>query len=187
MKNKTSYLFATTLLAAALMPSRALSQAQTPPSETQELRSLVEEMRAQMAKMQSQIDRLTGTEASAPPSQLATAPTTPTTPPTRQNGTIKTAEPPRVGATSEHVGETTDDYREFSEDTFAAARFNNVPLDPKYQGFFQLPGTQTILKIGGYFKSDFIYDMKPAGNSDSFIPSSIPIPTVRSEERRVGK
>ena len=176
MKNKTSYLFATTLLAAALMPSRALSQAQTPPSETQELRSLVEEMRAQMAKMQSQIDRLTGTEAPAPSSQVATAPTTPTTPPTRQNGTIKTAEPPRVGATSEHVGETTADYREFSEDTFAAARFNNVPLDPKYQGFFQLPGTQTILKIGGYFKTDFIYDLKAAGNADSFIPSSFPIP-----------
>ena len=176
MKIKTSYLFATTLLAAALMPARALPQTQTPPSETQELRNLVEEMRAQMAKMQSQIDKLTGTEAPAPPTQAATTPTTPPAPPARQNGTIQTAEPARVGATSEHVGEATADYREFSEDTFAAARFNNVPLDPKYQGFFQLPGTQTILKIGGYFKTDFIYDLKAAGNADSFIPSSFPIP-----------
>jgi len=40
-----------------------------------------------------------------------------------------------------------------------------------------LPGTQTILKIGGYFKTDFIYDLKPAGNTDSFIPSSMPIPS----------
>src|SRR5580692_11437547 len=175
MKIKTSYLFATSLLAAALMPARALPQTQTPPSETQELRNLVEEMRAQMAKMQAQIDKLTGTEAPAPPTQAATAPTTPAT---RQNGTIRTAEPPRVGATSEHVGEATADYREFSEDTFAAARFNNVPLDPKYQGFFQLPGTQTILKIGGYFKTDFIYDLKPAGNIDAFIPSSFPIPQI---------
>jgi hypothetical protein len=173
MKIKASYLFATTLLAAALMPARALPQAQNPPSETQELRNLVEEMRAQMAKMQAQIDKLTGTEAPTPPTQAATAPPTPAT---RQNGTIRTAEPPRVGATSEHVGEATADYREFSEDTFAAARFNNVPLDPKYQGFFQLPGTQTILKIGGYFKTDFIYDLKAAGNADSFIPSSFPIP-----------
>src|SRR5262249_28842687 len=55
---------------------------------------------------------------------------------------------------------------------------NNVPLDPKYNGFFQLPGTQTLLKIGGYFKTDFVYDLKPAGNTDSFIPSSFPIPTV---------
>jgi hypothetical protein len=176
MKIKTSHLFATTLLAAALMPARALSQAQTPPSETQELRNLVEEMRVQMAKMQAQIDKLTATEPAAPPNQAATASTTPPTSPTRQNGTIKTAEPPRVGPTSEHVGDATATYREFSEDTFAAARFNNVPLDPKYQGFFQLPGTQTILKIGGYFKTDFIYDLKSAGNADSFIPSSFPIP-----------
>ena len=176
MKIKTSYLFATTLLAAALMPARALPQTQNPPSETQELRNLVEEMRVQMAKMQAQIDKLTGTEAPAPPTQAATAPTTPQAPPARQNGTIQTAEPARVGATSQHVGEATADYREFSEDTFAAARFNNVPLDPKYQGFFQLPGTQTILKIGGYFKTDFIYDLKAAGNADSFIPSSFPIP-----------
>ena len=176
MKIKTSYLFATTLLAAALMPARALPQTQNPPSETQELRNLVEEMRVQMAKMQAQIDKLTGTEAPAPPTQAATAPTTPPAPPARQNGTIQTAEPARVGATSQHVGDATADYREFSEDTFAAARFNNVPLDPKYQGFFQLPGTQTILKIGGYFKTDFIYDLKAAGNADSFIPSSFPIP-----------
>jgi hypothetical protein len=176
MKIKTSYLFATTLLAAALMPARALPQTQTPPSETQELRNLVEQMRVQMAKMQSQIDKLTGTEAPAPPTQAATTPTTPPAPPARQNGTIQTAEPARVGATSQHVGDATADYREFSEDTFAAARFNNVPLDPKYQGFFQLPGTQTILKIGGYFKTDFIYDLKAAGNADSFIPSSFPIP-----------
>ena len=33
------------------------------------------------------------------------------------------------------------------------------------------------MKIGGYFKSDFIYDLKPPGNTDSFIPSTFPIPT----------
>src|SRR5258708_13938171 len=43
-----------------------------------------------------------------------------------------------------------------------------------------LPGTQTLLKIGGYFKTDFIDDLKPAGNSDSFIPSSFPIPQATS-------
>jgi len=60
----------------------------------------------------------------------------------------------------------------------AAPRYNNVPLDPKYQGFFRLPGTQTILKIGGYFKTDFIYDLKPAGNGEAFVPASIPIPQL---------
>jgi DcaP outer membrane protein len=41
-----------------------------------------------------------------------------------------------------------------------------------------LPGTQTILKIGGYFKSDFIHDLKPAGNTAAFVPSSFPVPQV---------
>jgi DcaP outer membrane protein len=31
---------------------------------------------------------------------------------------------------------------------------------------------------GGYAKTDFIYDLKPAGNTDSFVPSSIPVPQV---------
>jgi hypothetical protein len=173
MKNQRLYLPSAILFLAAMIPSKALPQSQTTSDEAQELRKLVEQMQTQMGKMQAEIDELKGAKVEAPASQAATA-TTATTP--RQNGTIRATEPPRVGPTSQHVGKATAQYREFSEDTFAAARFNNVPLDPKYQGFFQLPGTQTILKIGGYFKSDFIYDMKPAGNSDSFIPSSFPIP-----------
>jgi hypothetical protein len=74
------------------------------------------------------------------------------------------------------VGGATSTYDTFSEDAQAAARYNNIPLDPKYHGFFVLPGTQTLLKIGGYFKTDFINDLKPAGNTDSFIPSSFPVP-----------
>jgi len=35
-----------------------------------------------------------------------------------------------------------------------------------------------LLKIGGYFKTDFIYDLKPAGDPDKFVPASIPIPSV---------
>jgi hypothetical protein len=173
MKNQRYHLVAVFLLLVAMTPARALPQSQTPPDETQALRKLVEEMQAQMAKMQAEIDRLKGTKTEVAPTQAATPPSTA---PSQQNGTIQTAEPPRVGPTSSHLGDATASYREFSEDTVAAARFNNVPLDPKYHGFFQLPGTQTLLKIGGYFKTDFIYDLKPAGNTDSFIPSSFPIP-----------
>jgi DcaP outer membrane protein len=172
MKSHKLYFVVATLVFGTL-PGRSLAQAQPSSDDAQQLRKLVEQMQARMSKMETEIDQLKGTKAEAQPSQAATAPTTPAP---RQNGTIQAAEPPLVGTTSEHVGEATATYREFSEDTFAAARFNNVPLDPKYHGFFQLPGTQTILKIGGYFKSDFIYDLKPAGNPDSFIPSSFPIP-----------
>jgi hypothetical protein len=173
MKIQKLFLIAAIFLLAAMIPANAVAQSQAPSDETQTLRKLVDQMQAQMAKMQAEIDQLKGTRVEAPPSQ---ATTTPAAAAPRQSGTIQAAEPPRVGPTSPYVGGTTASYQEFSEDTVAAARFNNVPLDPKYHGFFQLPGTQTILKIGGYFKTDFIYDMKPAGNTDSFIPSSFPIP-----------
>jgi hypothetical protein len=180
MKIQRLYLITAIFLLAAMTPADAMAQSQAPSDETQVLRKLVDQMQTQMAKMQAEIDQLKGTKTEASPTQPAQASTPAPAPPPRQNGTIRAAEPPRVGATSEHVGDATSNYREFSEDTFAAARFNNVPLDPKYQGFFQLPGTQTILKIGGYFKTDFIYDLKPAGNTESFIPSSFPIPQPTS-------
>jgi hypothetical protein len=178
MKIQKPYLFVAIFLLAAIIPANAVAQSQAPTDETQALRKLVEQMQTQMAQMQAEIDQLKGKKTEVPPTQATQAATPPSTAPPRPNGTIQTAEPPRVGPTSPHVGEATASYREFSEDTFAAARFNNVPLDPKYQGFFQLPGTQTILKIGGYFKTDFIYDLKPAGNIDAFIPSSFPIPQI---------
>jgi hypothetical protein len=74
------------------------------------------------------------------------------------------------------VGKETAKRQEFAEDNLAAARFGNVPLDPKYKGYFRLPETQMMMKIGGYFKTDFIYDLKPAGTADAFVPSSFPIP-----------
>ncbi len=43
-------------------------------------------------------------------------------------------------------------------------------------GYFRLMGTDTFLRIGGYFKTDFIYDLKPAAILKSFIPSTFPIP-----------
>src|SRR5262249_58142749 len=102
----------------------------------------------------------------------------PSTPAEKQEGTIQSAETPPQGQVSRQVGDATATFTQFSEDKVAAARFDNVPLDPKYKGYFRLPGTQTLLKIGGYFKTDFIYALKPAGNTDSFIPSSIPVPNV---------
>ena len=140
MKIQRLYLITAIFLLAAMTPADAMAQSQAPSDETQVLRKLVDQMQTQMAKMQAEIDQLKGTKTEASPTQPAQASTTAPAPPPRQNGTIRAAEPPRVGATSEHVGDATSNYREFSEDTFAAARFNNVPLDPKYQGFFQLPG-----------------------------------------------
>src|SRR5258705_6351935 len=158
------------LLAAGSMPLAVSAQSVSPNQNTQELRKQLDELREQMNKLQVRLGELENSKA-------AEVVTPSAAPSSKQDGTIQTAQPPLQGETSKQVGQATATYTTFSEDTVAAARFDNVPLDPKYHGFFRLPGTQTILKIGGYFKTDFIYDLKPAGNTDSFIPSSIPIPS----------
>ena len=148
------------------IPVGALAQTATHESPVTDLQKQLQEMRSQMNKMQSRIDELEAKK----PSESASGALPPTT-----------SQQPAIpqGPTSPHVGEATASYDTFSENSVAAARFNNVPLDPKYHGYFYLPGTQTLLKIGGYFKTDFMYDMKQAGNADEFIPSSIPVPGVR--------
>src|SRR5579859_1701597 len=157
-------------LAACLGPANAQSDDSS--QTAQELRKELNDLREQMGRLQTRLDQLESNQA--PAAAPSAAPAT-----GQQQGTAQNTLPQQQGP-SKQVGEATAAYQTFSEDSTAAPRYDNVPLDPKYHGFFRLPGTQTILKIGGYFKTDFIYDLKPAGNTDSFIPSSFPIPSVLS-------
>jgi hypothetical protein len=153
------------------MSVSANAQADSSNQTTQDLLKQLQQLREQMDKIQTRLTELEKEKTSV--QAVAATPT-----PSQNEGTIQTAEPPRQAEPSKQVGNATSTRTQFSEDSTAAARFDNVPLDPKYHGYFRLPGTQTLLKIGGYFKTDFIYDLKPAGNTDSFIPSSFPIPQV---------
>jgi hypothetical protein len=157
------------------LPGTVSAQSSTDSQNVQELRKQLDDLRAQMNRLQSRLGELESAKGNTAPNPQATSSASAVV---QQDGTIQTTQPPAQGESSQQVGTATATYKQFSEDTVAAARFNNVPLDPKYHGYFLLPGTQTLLKIGGYFKTDFIYDLKPAGNTDSFIPSSFPIPTV---------
>jgi hypothetical protein len=171
MKNSRLVYSAVALLMGVLAPASAFGQSDSSNQKVQELRKQLDKLREQMSKLQARLGELESnkaTEAATPPAAQSA----------NQEGTIQSIQPLAQAPPSKQVGEATATYATFSEDSVAAARFDNLPLDPKYKGFFRLPGTQTILKIGGYFKTDFIYDLKPAGNTDSFIPSSIPIPTM---------
>src|SRR5262245_23676878 len=151
-------------LLALLIPAGAMAQSSDQQPTVTDLQKQLQEMRSLMDRMQNRIDELEKDKSTASPTtQVA---------PQKQPGILP------APATS-HLGEATTNYETFSEDPVAAARYNNVPLDPKYHGYFILPGTQTLLKIGGFFKTDFSYDQKPAGDPDQFIPSSMPIPAVR--------
>ena len=170
-KNRGLLFAAVALVAGVLLPAGAFAQSDSSSQNVQELRKQLDELREQMNKLQARLGELESTKATE-------AATPPAAPSAAGEGTIQATQPPAQAAPSSQVGEQTATRRTFAEDSAAAARFDNVPLDPKYKGFFRLPGTQTILKIGGYFKTDFIYDLKPAGNAESFVTSSIPIPMV---------
>ena len=151
-------------LLALLIPVGASAQSSAQEPSVTDLQKQLQEMRTLMDKMQNRINELEKDKSNARAN------------PTTQTVSQKTDLP--QAPSSPHVGEATANYETFSEDPVAAARYNNVPLDPKYHGYFILPGTQTLLRIGGFFKTDLSYDPKPAGDPDQFIPSSMPIPAI---------
>jgi hypothetical protein len=77
--------------------------------------------------------------------------------------------PPVTAAQAESQRET------FARDGESVARVNNQPPDPALAGFIAIPGTPARLKVDGYAKLDAIVDASPAGNTDQFFPSTIPI------------
>jgi len=178
MSRPRSVLLSSAALVLVLLPVRIVAQTDNSIQAVDQLSKRLDELRAEMNKIEAKLNELRDAKGNPKPIPVASpsAGAASGTAPTSQQGTIQTTQPPAQGPTSKQVGEATSTYNTFSEDAQAAARYNNIPLDPKYRGFFVLPGTQTLLKIGGYFKTDFINDLKPAGNTDSFIPSSFPVP-----------
>jgi len=148
----------------------------------QKMQTKMEEMQTRMAEMQRELDALHGTadlshavmDMQAVPPALETGSIERTMPPL----------PPAVKVTPEQqqtaVGKETSDYVTYSEESEPVPRLYNVPLEPTMPGFFVLPGTQTMLRINGNFKTDLMYDPRPAGFQDAFIPSTIPVPQTSS-------
>ncbi len=57
----------------------------------------------------------------------------------------------------------------------AAPRLNSAPIDPKYKGFFSIPGTGVIMKINAKPRVDVTFDNGPAGDDNRFITQRIPV------------
>ena len=142
-----------------LSPGTALAQSTAQDPLIGDLQRQVDALRVQVAALQSRIDGLTAVETG-----------------TASTSDAEQARParPTEAAVFSPVSQATPTYQTISEDALAAARFDNVPVDPEYRGYFLLPGTQTLLTIGGFFKTDFMYDFVPTASADQFIPSLIP-------------
>lgn len=65
-----------------------------------------------------------------------------------------------------------------SEDAYADDRLDNAPFDPALRGFFRVPGSRTMLRVGGYIRTDAIYDFSQLGNINQFRPETIPTPNL---------
>lgn len=138
-------------------------------AEIEGLQQQLDILQKQVAELQNQIKKITSTDegGTAADPQAKTA--------DGQQET-KVSDAAKEIKTEQSAGKATLEYQTNSQDQLAAPRYDNAPLDPKYPGYFRLPGTKTFMKIGGYAKSDLTFDPRPAGDQERFIPSSIPIP-----------
>ena len=160
----------------------AQDAASTSDGAMRKLQTRMDELRGQMAQIQAELDAMHGQnklsdavkDVKPVPESVQTGVIERTLPPL----------PPSIYLSQEQqrtaAGKQTADYETFSEDPEAAARLYNAPLEATYPGFFVLPGTQTMLRINGMIKTDVMFDPRPAGEADAFIPATIPIPQLSS-------
>jgi len=159
------------LLSLAAFPSWTYGQTASKETDAQALQQQVDSLKTQIADLEDKIKNLTSTGTTTPDSSGAQQ---------AKGGDAqqgpKTSEAAKELKTQQTEGKATADHKTFSEDEEAAARYDNVPLDPRYPNYFRLPGTRTFMRIGGYAKTDLTFDPRPAGDQERFIPASIPIP-----------
>jgi hypothetical protein len=144
--------------------------------ELDKLKSTVKSMEQTIQEMNRKIADLEKQSEAAPlPPQPAPPPPVPGVPPSMHPGAdLKPKVPPPADELAD--GTTQVPYQEtMKEEDLGAPRPGNAPLDPSYQGFMQLFGTKTWIKLGGYAKLDAIADSTKVGNPNMFITSKIPV------------
>ncbi|HDS1581378.1 TPA: porin [Stenotrophomonas maltophilia] len=154
------------LTALAITPAYAQQEGQ---EDAQALRRDIAAMRQALEGMQQRLDRLeqrdgAGVAATvqAPAPMAAAASAANLLHPTQVPGVAQPVLPQRESV---------------ADPSTAASRPDSAagPTDPDLKGFFAIPGTDTVIRIGGYAKLDAIADSRAAGDEDQFIPSSMPV------------
>ena len=155
------------LAALAAAPAHAQDDAQS-------LRREIEAMRTTLEGLQQRLDRLEKRDAGAPAPALPTtmADTVVAAPTVASAAAVP--HPTQVPGVAQPVLPQRDSV---ADPSTAASRPDSAagPTDPDLKGFFAIPGTDTVIRIGGYAKLDAIADSRAAGDEDQFIPSSMPV------------
>jgi hypothetical protein len=133
--------------------------AQSP--DLSQLKNKLQQLEQMMRELQQEI--AAAEQAQSAPGQAIVTPTPP-----------KTQVPPPLVPT-QHIGELTRSRDVASQNAESAARIDNEPMDPALRGYFRLPGTGTLIKFGGFVKTDVFIDINQAGSYyGAFVPSSFP-------------
>jgi hypothetical protein len=169
---KSLILSGTILIAGAHLPVLAQDA-----GELEKLKSAVKSLEQTVQELNRKIADLEKQPRVAPPPAQPVPPPEATPgvpPPTHPGADLK----PKALPPADELADATTQipYQDsVKEEDLGAPRPGNAPLDPTYQGFMQLFGTKTWIKLGGYAKLDMIADSTKVGNPNMFITSKIPV------------
>jgi hypothetical protein len=144
-------------------------QVQSLTATVQELQAEVKELKASQARMEQAQQANAQAPVPPPPPVAAPAASPPAASSSSQQSTLELAQVERSPL---------PERQNVSGNAEAASRIDNEapPTNPELKGFFLIPGTQTLIRLGGYAKLDMMYDTGSIGNQDEFATSSIPVP-----------
>ncbi len=135
-----------------------LSWAQTP--DLAQLKDKVQQLEQMLDSLKQQIADVESVQK-APGKPFTTSAPPPNVP------------PPQVP--TDHIGQLTMTREVVNDDSLGAARIDNEEIDPSLRGTFRLPGTGTLIRFGGFVKTDIFVDANQAGTYYGlYAPSSFP-------------
>lgn len=167
------------VLSLACLGALAITPAHAQPRDVEDAQALRREiatMRQALEGMQQRLDRLeqrdTTTESAQ--AQMSAAPVAPGAATAVTPATSDVIHRTQVPGVAQPV---LPQRESVADPSTAASRPDSAagPTDPDLKGFFAIPGTDTMIRIGGYAKLDAIADSRAAGDEDQFIPSSMPV------------
>ena len=167
----------TLMLACALALATSPAHAQ---DTAESLRAEIEQLKRSLQSLETRLQAIESTPpagaqtAGAPVTPPPVPPPGPPVPPAAAPATLTVASGTQVPGVAQSVLPSRDSV---ADPSAGASRVDNAapPTDPDLKGFFAIPGTETMVRIGGYAKLDAIADSRKVGDPDQFITASIPV------------
>jgi len=173
---------------ASLAECQAQEAAPQSPDTLDALQVEVRELRQAVSALRAQVRDLTASRADA---GATTSPPTPQSNP----GLTQNVLPQRVAPLASNAASDRNSApanrgptREtFNDEVTGVARPDTEapPNNPNLRGYFAIPGTETMIRLGGFAKVNGIYDFSPAGDTESFVTSSIPIGSRKGQNTNI--